>query len=92
MAPPPVAVSFAGRTAFRWLESHVPQLPARKMTRKKATDRVVFAAADDLLAEGHQPIITAGRERTLGSYATVQEALGRWSRSQTNWPPKRTDS
>jgi DNA repair exonuclease SbcCD ATPase subunit len=49
------------------------------MTKKVATDDVVFAAADALLAAGVQPSLKLLQERTGGSYTTVKDALKRWS-------------
>lgn len=57
------------------------------MTKKIATDAVVFAAADTLLAEGREPTILLLQERTGGSYTTVQKALERWSEARAAQPP-----
>lgn len=57
------------------------------MAKKKATDEVVSAAADTLLAEGQEPTILLLQERTGGSYTTVQKALERWSEARAAQPP-----
>jgi chromosome segregation ATPase len=52
------------------------------MAAKKATDDVVFPAADALAAEGKSPSPTSIRERLgFGSYTTIQEALVRWEQA-----------
>jgi chromosome segregation ATPase len=65
--------------------------PIHDMAEKKATDERVFAEADALLAEGQKPTVPKIRERTGGSYTTVQEALKRWEEAraaaQKNPPP-----
>ena len=56
--------------------------PIHDMAEKKATDERVFAEADALLAEGQKPTVPKIRERTGGSYTTVQEALKRWEEAR----------
>ena len=48
------------------------------MTARIATDELVSATADALLAEGIQPTLKLLQERTGGSYTTVNKAFGRW--------------
>lgn len=48
------------------------------MAKQVATEEVVFAAADTLVAEGKEPSLKVVQERTGGSYTTVKRHLEAW--------------
>ncbi len=46
------------------------------------TKEQIFAAADQILAEGRRPTLEAVRQRTGGSYSTISPALNEWKARQ----------